>query len=91
MSEEKKDTKTNRVLEVLEGGKLIDKTIEAFSESMDSPMSEEQKIAMRKYATDMSQKWSEAILKFEKAIQDPDVRETVEKKLKNLKRTNPEE
>ena len=91
MSEEKKETKTNRVLEMLEDGKLIDKTIEAFSESMEDPMSKEQKVAMKKYATDMSEKWSEAILKFEKAIQDPDVRESLEKKLKNLKRPNPEE
>jgi Tfp pilus assembly ATPase PilU len=90
MSKEEKK-KTNRVLEVLENGELINRTIEAFSTSMEKPMTEEQKEAMKKYATDMSEKWSEAILKFEKAIQDPAVQESLEKKLKNIKRTTSED
>ena len=95
MSEEnKKDqpnkNNVNRVLEILEGGELIDKTIESFSEGMESPMSDEQKQAMKKYAVDMSEKWHDAILKFEKAIQDPKVQEILEKKLKNLKKNTEE-
>jgi hypothetical protein len=90
MSKEEKK-KTNRVLEVLENGELINRTIEAFSTSMEKPMTEEQKEAMKKYATDMSEKWSEAILKFVKAIQDPAVQESLEKKLKNIKRTTSED
>ena len=91
MSEEKKKADINRVLEKLDGGKLIDRTIEAFSTSMETPMTEEQKIAMKKYANDMSEKWNDAILRFEKAIQNPEVRESIEKKLKNLTKNKAEE
>jgi len=80
MSEEKKNKEKERripkIFDMLQENNAVDSYIEMFyqaSKDTETPMTEEHKAIMRKYAEDMSAKWDTVLEQMEVSLQDPTV------------------
>lgn len=79
-AEAKEETTRKTIFETLQDDNIVDNCIEIFyqaSQESDTPMSENQKAAMRKYAKVISSRWDGVILNLENALKDPKVKEEV--------------
>jgi ubiquinone biosynthesis protein UbiJ len=72
------------ILKMIGGMKAVDTYIEGFSQSGEHQLTEQQKQYMRHYAEDFAEKWSETIYKMEQALKNPDVVNSLERKVKAM-------
>ena len=74
------------ILEMIGGMDAINQYIEGFSKNSEHELTEQQKQYMRHYATDFAGKWSETIYKMEQALKNPDVIDSLERKVQASER-----